>query len=149
MRGLASLLTLPMMALVVLACGGESASEEVANRQEIQTTLEAYLPLLAKAYSTGELTGLDPSSCRAKTSYQTQQVGHTWDLHLAQSPARMVGAPEGQLKRIATSPRAAAAEPKAKDEWRLLGLCHCGRWQPWSLANPFPQCDKADADRHS
>ena len=43
------------------ACGGEpSAADQAAIRQEIQTTLEGYLPLLADAYATGDLRPLEP-----------------------------------------------------------------------------------------
>jgi hypothetical protein len=48
------------LGLLAAACGrGESrGSEGTAERQVIQTTLEAYLPLLARAYATGELAPL-------------------------------------------------------------------------------------------
>ena len=49
-----------VLALLGLACSGEGGqSEELADRQEIEATLEAYLPLLAQAYSTGDLSGLE------------------------------------------------------------------------------------------
>ena len=37
-----------------------SAREEAVDRAAVQATLEAYLPLLAQAYSTGDLTPLEP-----------------------------------------------------------------------------------------
>ena len=58
----------PILVLLSMACGGESESQQLANRQEIQATLEAYLPRLAEAYSTGDLSGLEPFAAQKEVS---------------------------------------------------------------------------------
>ena len=42
------------------SCGGSSGSDGEVDRQEIETALESYLPLLAEAYATGDLEPLRP-----------------------------------------------------------------------------------------
>jgi len=51
---------IPLLAAFLVTCGESGQSREMADRQEVQATLEAYLPLLAQAYSTGDLTPLEP-----------------------------------------------------------------------------------------
>ena len=66
--------TLPTAIAVLLAvfagaCGGASSeTDEAADRQQIQTTLEAYLPLLGQAYSTGELSALEPYAAQKEVA---------------------------------------------------------------------------------
>ena len=60
-----------VMALTVAfaSCGGgASKSDDLADRQEIQATLEAYLPLLAQAYSTGKLSPLEPYAAQKEVA---------------------------------------------------------------------------------
>ena len=45
------------LALLVLACGG-GEEQAAADRQQIQSTLEEYLPKLAEAYASGSVQGL-------------------------------------------------------------------------------------------
>lgn len=49
-----------VVAVAFAGCGEAAKREETVDRAAVQNTLEAYLPLLARAYSTGDLTPLEP-----------------------------------------------------------------------------------------
>jgi len=58
-----------VLAILAVSCGGAtSESEEETDRDQIQTMLEAYLPLLAQAYSTGDLSALEPYAAQKEVS---------------------------------------------------------------------------------
>ena len=59
---------IPVMLVLLASCGEASKSEEMVDRQEIQEMLEAYLPLLAEAYSSGDLTPLEPYAAQKEIS---------------------------------------------------------------------------------
>lgn len=71
-RTLAGRLLLPLVALTLVltgACGGASSgSDDAEDRRVIQEALEAYLPLLAEAYSTGDLTPLEPFAAQKEVA---------------------------------------------------------------------------------
>jgi len=58
-----------LMAMATVSCGGASSkSDNATDRQAIQTALEVYLPLLAQAYSTGDLGPLAPYAAQKEVS---------------------------------------------------------------------------------
>lgn len=66
---------IPVLALVGLSCDGMSSeSEEAVDREEIQATLDAYLPLLAQAYSTGDFSQLEPFAAQKEVSSVHKRV---------------------------------------------------------------------------
>lgn len=71
--------SLAALCLTIMACGGESGtSDDLADRQEIQTTLETYLPLLAEAYATGELTALEPYAAQKEVASIHKRINDLW-----------------------------------------------------------------------
>jgi hypothetical protein len=62
--------------LLAAACGGGDprGSEGTADRQAVQTALEAYLPLLAQAYATGELAPLQPYAAQKEVASVQKRV---------------------------------------------------------------------------
>jgi len=63
-----------ILAIVAVSCSGGSDSDQVEDRQKIQVTLEAYLPLLAQAYSTGDLRPLEPYAAQKEVSSVHKRV---------------------------------------------------------------------------
>jgi len=64
-----------VVAIFAISCGGASSeSDEAAERERIQATLEAYLPLLGQAYSTGDLSPLDPYAAQKEVSSIRKRV---------------------------------------------------------------------------
>jgi hypothetical protein len=60
MRRFQGLILIALWVAISGGCGGDSTSDSPVDRQEIEDTLEAYLPLLAEAYATGDLEPLRP-----------------------------------------------------------------------------------------
>ncbi len=70
MRQTLIIVAIMLLALSLGACGGGPAGEtdEDRDRQAIQEVLETYLPLLASAYSTGDLTPLQPYAAQKEVA---------------------------------------------------------------------------------
>jgi len=74
MRDLGRLYVSALLVILGLSCGGTSQSTQQVDRQEIQATLEAYLPLLADAYFTGDLGPLEPHAAQKEVSSVHKRV---------------------------------------------------------------------------
>lgn len=68
-------MSVALLASGFIACGGEaSESHHEVDRQEIQTALEVYLPLLGEAYATGNLAPLEPYAAQKEISTVHRRV---------------------------------------------------------------------------
>ena len=74
MRTLARLSVAALLVSLGTSCGGSSQSEQQVDRQEIQAMLEAYLPLLAEAYFSGDLGPLVPLAAQKEVSSVHKRV---------------------------------------------------------------------------
>lgn len=68
------LIPVAVLCLLWTSCGGSPSSHEEVDRQQIETTLESYLPLLAEAYATGDLEPLQPYVAQKEISRVFKRV---------------------------------------------------------------------------